>query len=149
MAEHSYPSSHLRSQLGDFNADPRMVVLSALALVLGIAGAVLAYVLLHLIYVATNLFYFHRLAWQFASPAKNQLHWLAVLVPIAGGLIIGVMARFGSEKIRGHGMPEAIEAILINGANAGLKAGTFKLGIGETIAITYGTTAPSTSIFAE
>ena len=126
MAEHSYPSSHLRSQLGDFNADPRMVVLSALALVLGIAGAVLAYVLLHLIYVATNLFYFHRLAWQFASPAKNQLHWLAVLVPIAGGLIIGVMARFGSEKIRGHGMPEAIEAILINGAKVDTRVAVFK-----------------------
>jgi chloride channel protein, CIC family len=95
-----------RSQLRDFNADPRMIVLSALALVLGLAGAVLAYFLLHLIYLATNLFYFHRFGWQFVSPAKNQLHWLAVLVPVVGGLIIGLMARFGSEKIRGHGMPD-------------------------------------------
>ncbi len=103
-----------------------MIVLSALALVLGVAGVVLAYFLLHLIYLATNLFYFHRFGWQFISPARNQLHWLAVLVPIAGGLIIGLMARFGSEKIRGHGMPEAIEAILINGAKVDTRVAVFK-----------------------
>jgi len=118
--------SHRTSHLRDFNSDPRMIVLSALALVLGIAGAALAYVLLHLIYFATNLFYFHRFGWQFVSPAANQLHWLAVLVPVAGGLIIGLMARFGSEKIRGHGMPEAIEAILINGAKVDARVAVFK-----------------------
>ena len=122
----SHLRSRLPSRLGDFNADPRMIVLSALALVLGVAGAVLAYFLLHLIYLATNLFYFHRFGWQFMSPARNQLHWLAVLVPIAGGLIIGLMARFGSEKIRGHGMPEAIEAILINGAKVDTRVAVFK-----------------------
>jgi CIC family chloride channel protein len=126
MAERSRLHSPLRSQLGDFNADPGMIVLSALALVLGLAGAVLAYFLLHLFYLATNLFYFHRFGWQFASPAKNQLHGFAVLVPVAGGLIIGLMARFGSEKIRGHGMPEAIEAILINGAKVGRRVAVFK-----------------------
>ena len=50
------------------------------------------------------------------SPAGNHLGWLEVLVPIGGALIIGVMARYGSERIRGHGIPEAIEAILINGS---------------------------------
>ena len=103
-----------------------MIVLSGLALVLGLAGAVLAYVLLHLIYLATNAFYFHRFGWQFVSPATNRLHWLAALVPVAGGLIIGLMARFGSEKIRGHGMPEAIEAILMNGAKVGTRVAVFK-----------------------
>ncbi|MBV8631479.1 MAG: chloride channel protein [Silvibacterium sp.] len=116
----------LRSDLGDFNPDPRMIVLSALALVVGIAGAALAYLLLHLIYAATNLFYFHRFGWQFVSPGKNELHWLAVLVPVVGGLIIGLMARFGSEKIRGHGMPEAIEAILVNGAKVDARVAFFK-----------------------
>ena len=77
-------SSAVRSQLRDFNADSRMIILSALALVLGLAGAVLAYFLLHLIYAATNLFYFHRFGWQFVSPADNHLHWLAVFVPIVG-----------------------------------------------------------------
>src|SRR5277367_2104173 len=89
--------------LRDFNADPRMLILSALALFLGLVGAILAYFLLHLIYLATNLFYFHRFGWQFISPASNQLHWLAIFVPVVGGLLIGFMARYGSDKIRGHG----------------------------------------------
>src|SRR5277367_1829537 len=112
--------------LRDFNADPRMLILSALALFLGLVGAVLAYFLLHLIYLATNLFYFQRFSWQFISPASNQLHWLAIFVPVVGGLLIGFMARYGSDKIRGHGMPEAIEAILIHGAKVDAKVAIFK-----------------------
>ncbi len=50
------------------------------------------------------------------SPVGNHLGVYSVLVPIAGALIVGVMARYGSERIRGHGIPEAIEAILINGS---------------------------------
>jgi chloride channel protein, CIC family len=119
-------SSAVRSQLRDFNADSRMLILSALALLLGLAGAVLAYFLLHLIYAATNLFYFHRFGWQFVSPADNHLHWLAVFVPIVGGVLIGLMARYGSDKIRGHGMPEAIEAILIHGAKVDARVAFFK-----------------------
>ena len=119
-------TSVIRSQLRDFNADSRMLILSALALVLGLAGAVLAYFLLHLIYLATNLFYFHRFGWQFVSPAANHLHWLAVWVPVVGGIMIGLMARYGSDKIRGHGMPEAIEAILIHGARVDARVAFFK-----------------------
>ncbi len=103
-----------------------MLFLSALGLVLGAAGSVLAWALLHLIYGATNLFYFHRLSWAFARPADNHLHAWAVVVPIVGGLIVGVMARYGSDKIRGHGMPEAIEAILINGAKISPKVAVLK-----------------------
>src|ERR1700742_1588424 len=98
VADHS--TSAFRSHLRDFTASPRMLMLSGLGLILGGAGALLAYFLLHLIYAATNLFYFHRLSWQFVSPADNTLHWLAVFVPIIGGIIIGFIARFGSNKIR-------------------------------------------------
>jgi H+/Cl- antiporter ClcA len=103
-----------------------MLILSALALFLGLVGAILAYFLLHLIHLATNLFYFHRFGWQFISPASNQLHWLAIFVPVVGGLLIGFMARYGSDKIRGHGMPEAIEAILIHGAKVDARVAFFK-----------------------
>ena len=103
-----------------------MLLLSLLGVVLGIAGAVLAWLLLHLIYVATNLFYYQRFDWNFASPALNHLGWFAALVPVAGGLIIGIMARFGSDKIRGHGMPEAIEAILMQGARIHPRVAIFK-----------------------
>src|SRR5665213_1608969 len=70
-------SASLGLGLSDFTADSRMLKLSALALILGVAGALLAWALLHLIYAATNLFYFQRLSWQFASPGNNHMHWLA------------------------------------------------------------------------
>ena len=84
-----------------------------MALVVGTAGAGAAWALLHLIYLATNLAYYGRLSVAPASIAGNTLGAWSILVPVAGCLIIGVMARFGSEKIRGHGIPEAMEAILI------------------------------------
>lgn len=102
--------------LGDYSADYRMLLLAGLAALVGAAGAGLAWVLLKLIYIVTNLFYFHRFAAYFADPGANTLGWKAVLVPVMGGLIVGAIAKFGSAKIRGHGMPEAIEAILTGGA---------------------------------
>ena len=115
-----------RGYLRDFSAGPRMIMLSGLGVVLGVAGAALAWMLLHLIYAATNLFYFQRLSWSFISPAQNNLHWIAVLVPVVGGILIGFMARYGSDKIRGHGMPEAIEAILIHRARISPRVAIFK-----------------------
>ena len=125
------------SLLRDFNAGPRMILLSGLGLILGGAGAVLAWVLLHLIYGCTNLFYYQRLSWQFVSPAQNHLHWMAIFVPVIGGLIVGVMARYGSEKIRGHGIPEALESILINGAKISPRVALFKP-LGSAVAIGTG-----------
>ena len=96
----------------DFAADPRMLAISGIALCVGIMGAVVAWILFHLIHLFTNLFYFHRLAWSYASPTDSHLGLSALLAPVVGGLIVGLMARFGSERIRGHGIPEALEAIL-------------------------------------
>src|SRR5581483_823485 len=123
--------------LRDFNADPRMVMLSVLGLVLGAAGAALAWILLHLIYACTNLFYYQRLSWSYVSPAQNQMHWMAAFVPIVGGIIVGLMARYGSEKIRGHGIPEALESILINGARINPRVAIFKP-LGSAVAIGTG-----------
>ena len=94
----------------DFAADPRMLAISGIALCVGIMGAVVAWILFHLIHLFTNLFYFHRLAWSYASPTDSHLGLSALLAPVVGGLIVGLMARFGSERIRGHGIPEALEA---------------------------------------
>ena len=104
------------SVLRDFTVDRRVWLLSAVAVVIGVCAAGLAVVLLKAIAVATNLFYYHRLSLESVGPAGSPLgHWMPI-VPIVGGLIVGLMARFGSDKIRGHGIPEAIEAILLNGA---------------------------------
>jgi H+/Cl- antiporter ClcA len=64
----------------------------------------------------TNLFYYQRLSVHLVSPFGNTLGPIAVIIPVGGGLIVGLMARFGSEQIRGHGIPEAMERILINGS---------------------------------
>jgi H+/Cl- antiporter ClcA len=133
----SPPDSEAHSHLRDFNADPRMIMLSGLGLVLGGAGAALAWILLRLIYACTNLFYYQRLSWSYVSPAQNQMHWLAVFVPVVGGLIVGLMARYGSEKIRGHGIPEALESILINGAKISPRVAVFKP-LGSAVAIGTG-----------
>jgi chloride channel protein, CIC family len=103
-------------QLGDFTTTRRVVLLSTMAIVIGIFSAFVALALLSLIGLFTNLFFFQRLGLSFVSPANNTLGLLEVFVPIMGALIIGCMARYGSERIRGHGIPEAIEAILINGS---------------------------------
>jgi len=99
--------------LRDFSADHRLITLAAMAVVVGTGGAVAAWALLHLINLVTNFAYFGKLSYATASIATNTLGAGSVLIPVAGCLIIGLMARFGSEKIRGHGIPEAIEAILI------------------------------------
>jgi chloride channel protein, CIC family len=102
--------------LGDFVTTPRLIPISALAIGIGVISAFVALVLLRLIGLFTNVFFFQRWGTDLVSPAGNQLGLLEVLVPVLGALVIGLMARYGSERIRGHGIPEAIEAILINGS---------------------------------
>jgi CIC family chloride channel protein len=99
--------------LRDFTADRRVLILAALAIVVGSAGAGAAWALARLINLVTNLAYFGTLSAAPSNVADNTLGLAAALIPVAGCLVIGLMARYGSEKIRGHGIPEAIEAILI------------------------------------
>lgn len=112
--------------LRDYTADSRMILMSGLAVIVGAAGAMLSWALLRLIFLATNIFYYHRLSAQFADPGFNQLGWKAVFLPVIGGLLVGLIARYGSDRIRGHGMPEAIEAVLIRGAKISPKITIFK-----------------------
>jgi H+/Cl- antiporter ClcA/predicted transcriptional regulator len=121
------PASKLRNEtLGDFTTTPRVIPISALAMVIGVVCAFVALALLRLIGLFTNLFYFGRWSTSLVSPAGNHLGLYSVLVPVAGALIIGVMARYGSERIRGHGIPEAIESILLNGSRIEPKVALLK-----------------------
>jgi chloride channel protein, CIC family len=99
--------------LRDFRTDKRMVLLAALAAPIGAISALVAKGLLWLIAVITNLVYFLRFSSEPVTAAQNHLGYWAIIVPVLGALIIGLMARYGSEKIRGHGIPEALEAILL------------------------------------
>jgi CIC family chloride channel protein len=114
------------SALRDFTVDRRVWLLSSVALGIGVGATFLAVALLRLIAISTNLFYYHRFSLAGVTPAGSSLgHWM-VVVPVVGGLLVGVMARFGSDKIRGHGIPEAIEAILLNRARVDPKIAILK-----------------------
>ena len=113
-------------KLGDFTIGRRTLTIAALAIPIGAVAAVCALVLLRLIAFFTNVFYFRRFSTALSSPAQNHLGWWSVLVPVAGAMIVGLMARYGSERIRGHGIPEAIESILLNGSRIEPKVALLK-----------------------
>jgi chloride channel protein, CIC family len=114
------------SALRDFTVDRRVWLLSAVSIGIGACATGLAVLLLRLIALSTNIFYYHRFSTVAISPAGSPLgHWM-VVVPVIGGLIVGLMARFGSDKIRGHGIPEAIEAILLHRAKVDPKIAVLK-----------------------
>jgi H+/Cl- antiporter ClcA len=92
----------------------RMLLVSLLAAAIGLVAGVVAFVLYKLIGLFTNLFFFHRWSTDFSSAQHNHLGWMVVVVPVLGGLIVGVMAKYGTSKIKGHGIPEAMEAVLFN-----------------------------------
>lgn len=98
---------------GDFRTDSRMVLLSALAVPIGAISAVVAKVLIWLIAVITNLSFFLRFSSAPVGPQESHFGYWLIVVPVIGGVIVGLMARYGSDKIRGHGIPEALEAILL------------------------------------
>jgi len=113
-------------RLGDFTTDRRVLMLVAMAVLVGGGGAVSAWVLLHAIALTTNLVWLHRFSAQNLSLSAIKPDVWMVAIPAIGGLVIGLMARFGSEKIRGHGIPEAIEAILIGGSRMQPKVAILK-----------------------
>jgi chloride channel protein, CIC family len=92
------------------------VAIAALAVPIGAAAALVAVGLLKLIALITNLSFLGRLGFGPAVPGDTAHRWLLLVMPVVGGLLIGLMARYGSDKIRGHGMPEAIESILVGGS---------------------------------
>jgi H+/Cl- antiporter ClcA len=102
-----------------------MLLLAAMASVAGTSGALSAWALLKLIAFATNLMWYARLSF---APAliEDRSALLVLIIPVIGGVIIGLMARFGSEKIRGHGIPEAIETILFGDSKLSLKVALLK-----------------------
>jgi len=133
------PAERASARLGDYSTDRRVLVLSAMAVLVGIFGALAARALDLLIVLITNLCYFGRFSFARVSPAANTLGVWSVLVPVAGGLVIGAMARWGSPKIRGHGIPEALEAILIGGSRLEARVAILKP---VSSAISIGTGGP-------
>lgn len=113
-------------QLADYTVDRRMPLLALMALVVGTGGALGAWVLVKLIAIATNLFWFGRLSADHTVITDASVGLLVVVIPVVGSIIVGLMARFGSDKIRGHGIPEAIETILFGESRLSLKVALLK-----------------------
>jgi CIC family chloride channel protein len=117
---HSAPATFAATgaQVGDVRlAEPaqfRMVLISFLAGGVGLLAGLIAYALYKLIGLFTNIVFYHRFSAEFLSPRHNQLGWWVILVPAIGGIIVGFMAKYGTSKIKGHGIPEAMEAVLVN-----------------------------------
>ncbi len=102
--------------LGDFTTSPDILRLVPLAVGVGVLAACASLALLDMIGFVTNLAYYQRIGVRLVSPAANTLGIVAVVIPVIGGLVVGLMARFGSERIRGHGIPETMEIILTSGS---------------------------------
>jgi len=115
-----------RRALGDFSTDRRVLTLAGLAIITGSAASATAWVLLTLIGLVTNLVWYGRFDASLTSLAGATPGPWTVAIPVVGALIVGAMARYGSEKIRGHGIPEAMEAILIGGSRMSPKVAVLK-----------------------
>ena len=111
---------------GDFAADFRLLRITAIAAVGGVLSTLAAGLLLDLIRLFSNLFFFQTISAANRSPSGNTLGLIVVAVPVIGGLLVGLIARFGSEQIRGHGIPEAIEAILFGKSKMSPKVAVLK-----------------------
>lgn len=114
------------NELGDFTATRRMIPITGVAIAIGVIAAFVALALLRLIGLFTNLCFFQRWDTTLVAPENHNLGVFVVVVPILGGLLIGLMARFGSEKIRGHGIPEALESILMRGSRVEARVAVLK-----------------------
>jgi CIC family chloride channel protein len=113
-------------ELGDFSTDRRVLLLSLMAVVIGVMGAFVAWILLWLIAVVTNIAFLHRFSSLPVNIEELKPGLWVILIPAIGSLIIGLMARYGSEKIRGHGIPEALEAILLGRSRIEAKVAILK-----------------------
>jgi chloride channel protein, CIC family len=100
--------------------------ISCLAAAVGVLAGVVAFLLYDLIGLFTNVAFYHVWSFHFRSPEKNTLGPWVIVIPVVGGLIVGVMAKYGTDKIKGHGIPEAMEAVLTSRSRIHAKVAILK-----------------------
>ena len=134
-APHTPPHSRPPSP----EARDRLLLVSLLAAVVGAVAGVAAWGLYSLIMLVSNLIFYHQASLAHRDAAGNTLGLWVVVIPAAGGLIVGLMAKYGSDKIRGHGIPEAMEAVLFNRSRISPSVALLKP---ASVAIAIGTGGP-------
>ena len=119
--------------------EARIGLLTLIAGIIGFAAGIIAFILYHLIGFLTNLFFYQKLDFSFASPQYNHLGLIVILIPALGGLIAGLMIKYGSTRIIGHGIPEAMESVLLGKSKIEAKVGILKA---LSAAVTIGSGQP-------
>jgi CIC family chloride channel protein len=114
------------TRIPEQSAGYRIGLISLLAALIGILSGFIAYILYDLIGLITNLAYYHEWSFHFRSPEHTQLGPWIIVTPVIGGIIVGFMAKYGSEKIKGHGIPEAMEAVLTSRSRIEAKVAILK-----------------------
>ena len=131
MAESSLPGVDVSPNLpkkGNFGIalEPEVIKISGYALIIGLVGGLVAEGLLELIYLFTNLCFYGRFSFKIVSPANNHLGIWVILVPTIGGLIVGLMVYYWEPTLKGHGIPEAMEAVLFSHSRMRLRVAFLK-----------------------
>ncbi|HZK75773.1 MAG TPA: chloride channel protein, partial [Candidatus Kapabacteria bacterium] len=95
-------------------ADTRLLFMTGLAVIIGLSAGIISQIVVAMIGFVTNLSFYGEVSGSFSSPSGNHLGLWVIAVPVVGGIIVGIMARYGSKAIRGHGIPETMEQVLLN-----------------------------------
>jgi H+/Cl- antiporter ClcA len=122
----AYSGAVLKSLRPEESAGYRIGLISSLAALIGILAGFIAYALYDLIGLITNLAYYHEWSFHFRSPEHTPIGLWIIVTPVIGGIIVGFMAKYGSEKIKGHGIPEAMEAVLTSRSRIEAKVAILK-----------------------
>jgi chloride channel protein, CIC family len=106
--------------------EPEVIKICGCALVVGLIGGLVAQGLLELIYLFTNIFFYGKLSFAITYPTNNHVGLWVILIPALGGLVVGVMIHFWEPTLKGHGIPEAMEAVLFGQSKMRLRVAILK-----------------------
>jgi H+/Cl- antiporter ClcA/CBS domain-containing protein len=128
MVEAKLPRTPSTGRFKEFGKalEPEVVTTSALALAVGFIGGLVAQGLLKLIYLFTNVFFYGKWSWAVTSPVHHHLGAWVILIPPLGGLLVGIMIYLWEPTLKGHGIPEAMEAVLIGKSRLRMRVGVLK-----------------------
>jgi chloride channel protein, CIC family len=117
-----------RQTKGQFGValEPQVVKICGYAVLIGLIGGLVAQGLLELIYFFTNVFFYGKFSFAVTNPAHNHLGLWVILIPPIGGLLVGLLIYFFEPTLKGHGIPEAMEAVLFGHSRMRLRVAILK-----------------------
>ena len=123
--DHREPTAEANGQFG-IALEPQSIKICFYAMIVGMIGGLVAQGLLELIYLFTNVFFYGRFSFAIGYPAHNHLHYWVIFIPVIGGLVVGLLVYFFEPTLKGHGIPEAMEAVLFGHSRMRLRVAILK-----------------------